>query len=240
LGQAGGPRPALKEIRDAVGQESDMPKLVARGIAISLDGYMAAPNQSLKQPFGDDGLKIMGWAMQTRTMRQMFGQPGGSEGLDDELLRRAPENIGATLMGRNMFSPMRGPWMDELWRGWWGEEPPYHHPVVVLTHHPRTRFELKGGTSFTFVTEGLEAAVQLAFDLAQGQDVRVGGGASCLRQCIQAGLLDELHLVQTSELLGGGEPLLTGLGEALKGHEVVDVKPSDRVCHLWLAKKPAA
>jgi dihydrofolate reductase len=214
-----------------------MPKLVARGITVSLDGYMAAPNQSLTQPFGDDGIKIMGWAFKTKYFKKMFGTEGGSEGLDNEFAVNADANVGATLMGRNMFSPLRGPWENEDWKGWWGDEPVYHHPVIVLTHHARKTFELKGGTSFTFVTEGLEAGVKQAFAAAKGKDVRVGGGANTLRQCIQSGLLDELHLVQSRELLGAGESLFAGLGAALKRYEVFEAKASDEVTHYIIKKK---
>ena len=137
-----------------------MPKLVVRAFAVSLDGYSAAPGQTLEAPFGKDGLRLMDWAFATKTFRKMFGQAGGDEGVDNDFAVHADDNIGATIMGRNMFGPVRGPWLNEDWKGWWGEEPPYHHPVFVLSHQPRAPFALKGGTSFTFVNDGIESALK--------------------------------------------------------------------------------
>src|SRR5260221_1567523 len=137
-----------------------MPKLVVRSFAISLDGFSAAPGQSLEAPFGKDGLKLMDWAFATKYFDKMFGKEGGQEGLDNDFLLKSDENIGATIMGRNMFSPLRGPWLNEDWKGWWGENPPYHHPVFVLSHQKRASFEMQGGTSFTFVNDGIESALK--------------------------------------------------------------------------------
>lgn len=194
--------------------------------------------QSQQEPFGKGGHRVMGWAFPTRTMQhKVFGQAGGTEGIDNDFLAHADDNIGATIMGRNMFGPQRGPWEDESWRGWWGETPPYHHPVFVLSHHPRAHFDLKGGTGFTFVNDGIEAALEQAFAAAKGQDVRIGGGAATVRQYLAAGLVDELHLVQVPILLGQGERVFDGLDGVEERYECVEFKPSEAVVHLRLRKK---
>jgi dihydrofolate reductase len=214
-----------------------MAKLVARAITISLDGYTSALHQSLENPFGVGGMKLMDWAFATRTFCKMFGKEGGTTGLDDSYLSKADEGIGATLMGRNMFGPIRGPWINDDWKGWWGPNPPYHHPVVVLSHHERQAIPMEGGTTFHFVTEGLQAGVKRAFDEANGKDVRVGGGCQTLRQCLKHGLLDELHLVVVPKLLGNGERLFDGTDEAAKQYECVEFKSSEAANHIRLRKK---
>jgi dihydrofolate reductase len=213
-----------------------MPKLVARAISMSLDGFCAGPAQDLQNPMGLGGRALHGWAFATKTFRKMFGQEGGSLGLDEDYAKKADEGIGATLMGRNMFGPVRGPWPDMDWKGWWGDEPPYHHPVFVLTHHGRDPLPMQGGTTFHFVTDGLESGVKQAFQAAQGKDVRVGGGASVLRQCMQAGLLDELHLVISPVLLGSGERLFEDFAEAAKHYAVSNFEASEAAMHVILKK----
>ena len=214
-----------------------MAKLVVRTFAVSLDGYSAAEGQTLEAPFGRGGLRLMDWAFATKTFRKMFGQDGGEEGIDNDFAVHADDNIGATIMGRNMFGPERGPWPNEDWKGWWGEEPPYHHPVFVLSHHERARFELKGGTSFTFVNDGIESALKQALAAANGKDVRIGGGASTVRQYLKAGLVDELHFVAVPLLLGSGERIFEGLGGLQDRYEVAEFVPSKTVSHVKVVKK---
>jgi dihydrofolate reductase len=214
-----------------------MPKLVVRAFTISLDGYSAAEGQTLEAPFGRGGLRLMDWAFATKTFRKMFGQVGGEEGIDDDFAASADANIGATIMGRNMFGPQRGPWPNEDWKGWWGEEPPYHHPVFVLSHHERARFDMKGGTSFTFVNDGIESALKQAFAAANGKDVRIGGGASTVSQYLKAGLVDELHFVAVPLLLGSGERIFEGLGGLQDRYEVAEFIPSKAVSHVKVVKK---
>ena len=178
-------------------------------ITMSLDGYVAGPNQSLKHPLGEGGERLHEWFLPTKTFRAMQGDDGGGEtGLNDDVARAAFENIGATIMGRNMFGPERGPWSADPWKGWWGEEPPYHHPAFVLTHHARAPLPMRGGTTFRFVTEGIESALAQAKKAAGGKDVMLGGGASVVQQYLASGLLDELELHIVPLLLGGGARLL--------------------------------
>ena len=212
-------------------------KLVVRGYALSLDGFSSASGQSLENPFGTGGLAIMNWAFQTRTMKAMFGQEGGSPGIDDGFLAKGFDHIGASILGRNMFGPVRGPWPDDEWKGWWGPNPPYHSPVFVVTHHPRAPLPMEGGTTFYFVTDGIESALQQAFAAAQGKDVRLGGGATLVRQYLKAGLVDELHLVMTSQLLGSGEGLFDGTDNLARDYECVETVASETVTHVRLAKK---
>ena len=212
-------------------------KLVVRGYTLSLDGFSSASGQSLENPFGTGGLAIMNWAFQTRTMKAMFGQEGGSTGIDDGFLAKGFDHIGASILGRNMFGPVRGPWPDDEWKGWWGPNPPYHSPVFVVTHHPRAPLPMEGGTTFYFVTDGIESALQQAFAAAQGKDVRLGGGATLVRQYLKAGLVDELHLVMTSQLLGSGERLFDGTDNLARDYECVETVASETVTHVRLAKK---
>ena len=217
-----------------------MPKLCVRNLSISLDGYVAGPNQGLETPLGEGGRRLHEWVFVTKAGRRMFGQEGGEEGIDDSFVARGDENIGATIMGRNMFGPMRGPWDPaDDWKGWWGDEPPYHSPVFVLTHHAHEPIPMEGGTTFHFVTDGIEAALERAFDAAGGKDVRVGGGAATVRQYLQAGLIDELHLAVAPLLLGAGERLYDGLGPA-EGYECVELVSSPAVAHVRLARTATA
>lgn len=214
-----------------------MQKLVVRGYALSIDGFSSASGQSLENPFGIGGLALMEWAFQTRTMRTMFGQEGGSTEIDDAFLAKAMENIGANILGRNMFGPVRGPWGGDEWKGWWGPNPPYHTPVFVVTHHERAPLPMEGGTTFHFVTDGIESALQQAFAAAQGKDVRLGGGATLIRQYLRAGLVDELHLVITNKLLGSGERLFEGTDNVAQDYECVETTGSGTVTHVRLVRK---
>src|SRR3954449_4958508 len=188
-----------------------MAKVRVSAFAVSLDGYAAGPHQSLENPLGVRGPELFQWFFNTRTWKQMHGAEGGSTGVDDEWARRGMENVGAWILGRNMFGPIRGPWPDDSWKGWWGEEPPYHTPVFVLTHHARAPLSMAGGTEFRFVTGGIEDALAQARAAAGGLDVRIGGGGSTVRQYLRAGLIDELHLAVSPVLLGSGEHLLSGI-----------------------------
>jgi dihydrofolate reductase len=214
-----------------------MPKLVARCITLSLDGFSAAKGQTLNAPFGKDGLRLMSWVFATRFFAEMTGRKGGAEGLDNDILVHANDNVGATIMGRNMFGPQRGPWPNEDWKGWWGPNPPYHHPVFVLSHHPRASLAMEGGTRFSFVTDGLESALEQAFAAAGGKDVRIAGGASAVRQYLQAGLVDELHVVTVPILLGSGESIFEGLEGLSDRYEATEYIPSKTVAHVRLVKK---
>jgi len=214
-----------------------MPKLVARCITLSLDGFSAAKGQTLDAPFGKDGLRLMDWAFATQYFARMFGREGGAEGLDNDFLVHSNDNVGATIMGRNMFGPQRGPWPNEEWKGWWGPNPPYHHPVFVLSHHPHSSFAMEGGTSFTFVNDGIESALKQALAAANGKDVRIGGGASTVSQYLKAGLVDELHLVMVPILLGSGERIFEGLDGLPDRYEVTEYIPSKTVVHLRIVRK---
>jgi dihydrofolate reductase len=218
-----------------------MPKLRAHGISVSLDGYAAGPDQSLDNPLGVGGEALHEWAVATRTFRETHGSSGdtaeeGSTGVDDEFMRRAEEGIGATIMGHNMFRPIRGPQEDEGWTGWWGDDPPFHHPVFVLTHHPRPSITMQGGTTFHFVDDGIDAALHRAFAAAGGADVRLGGGAATIQQYLHAGLLDELHFVIAPVLLGSGERLFDHLDGGPHGYECVEFISSPAVTHVRIAK----
>ena len=214
-----------------------MPKLVARCITISLDGFSAAKGQALDAPFGKDGLRLMEWAFATKFFSKMIGKEGGAEGLDNDFLDHSFDNIGATTMGRNMFGPQRGPWPNEDWKGWWGPNPPYHHPVFVLSHHRHSSFEMEGGTSFSFVDDGIGSALAQAFAAAKGKDVRIGGGASTVSQYLKAGLVDELHIVLVPLLLGSGERIFEGLDGLPDSYEVAEYIPSKTVAHVRIIKK---
>jgi dihydrofolate reductase len=204
---------------------------------MSLDGFTSAPNQSRENPFGEGGRAIMDWALATRTFKTMFRNEGGTTGIDDTFAAKADEGVGATIMGRNMFGPIRGPWLNEDWKGWWGANPPYHHPVFVLTKYPRQSIPMEGGTTFHFVTEGIEIALENAFDAAKGKDVRIGGGATVVRQYLRAGLIDELHLVITPKLLGAGERLFDGTDEVAKRYEYAEFIASEAAAHVRLVKR---
>jgi len=215
-----------------------MSRLVVRSFSLSLDGYGAGPDQSLENPLGAGGPEMFDWFFHTRTWNQMHGSAEGETGVDNDFAAQGLENIGAWILGRNMFGPIRGEWPDDSWKGWWGDEPPYHTPVFVLTHHSRAPLAMKGGTEFRFVTEGIEAALEQAKEAAGGKDVRVGGGAATIRQYLRARLIDELHLVISPVLLGSGELLLSGLDMRALGYECVrHVAGARAVAHVFLRKR---
>jgi dihydrofolate reductase len=214
-----------------------MPKLKVHSYSISLDGYGAGPNQSVDNPLGERGEELHEWVFKTRFWAEMQGQEGGEEGVDNDFLERGFVNIGAWIMGRNMFGPIRGPWGDEDWKGWWGDNPPYHCPVFVLTHHPRPSITMEGGTVFHFVTDGIEAALERAYQAAHGQDVRLAGGASVIRQYLRAGLVDEMHLAYAPRLLGSGERLFDGLDNVPGGYEIAEFVGTPAALHVRFVRK---
>jgi dihydrofolate reductase len=213
-----------------------MPRLRVQSFAISLDGYGAGPDQSLDNPLGVGGAALHKWAFATRTFRRMFGQEGGTTDLDDAFAVRGFANIGAWILGRNMFGPVRGPWPDESWKGWWGDSPPYHTPVFVLTHHPRPPIVMEGGTIFHFVTDGIHTALARATQAAGARDIRLGGGVATIRQYLRAGVIDELHLAISPVLLGSGEALLAGIDLAKLGYRVSEHVPTEAATHVVLTK----
>ncbi len=215
-----------------------MQKLLVRSFAISLDGYGAGPGQSLENPLGIRGTELMEWFFNTRVWRRMHAQEdGGEAGVDDAVAARGFEGIGAWILGRNMFGPVRGPWPDDGWRGWWGDEPPYHTPVFVLTHHARAPLTMAGGTEFRFVTEGIHAALEQARAAAAGRDVRLGGGVATIRQYRRAGLIDELHLALRPVLLGSGEQLFKDLDLRALGYECASQLAGERATHVFLRRR---
>ncbi len=216
-----------------------MSKLRVQSFGVSLDGFGAGPNQSLENPLGVRGPELMEWFFPTRVFGQMHGQGGGETGTDNAMAEQGFAGIGAWILGRNMFGPVRGPWPDESWRGWWGEEPPYHVPVFVLTHYPRAPLKMAGGTEFRFVTEGIHAALEQAKAAAGGRDVRLGGGVGTVRQYLQAGLVDELHLAVRPVLLGTGEHLWHGIDMHALGYECTKYVPGERAVHVFLSKRRA-
>jgi dihydrofolate reductase len=214
-----------------------MSKLRVSSFAVSLDGFGAGPDQDLQNPLGVGGFALMEWFFPTRTWQRMQGQQGGETGVDDEMAAQSMSGMGAWILGRNMFGPVRGPWPDESWKGWWGEEPPYHTPVFVLTHHARPPLSMKGGTEFRFVTDGIHVALGQAREAAGDRDIRVGGGVSTVRQYLAAGLLDELHLAVRPVLLGKGENLFSGLDLPSLGYECVKRIEGTRATHVVLRKR---
>lgn len=216
-----------------------MSKLRVKAFSISLDGYGAGPDQTLENPLGVGGMALHRWFLGTKTFLKMVaGAPeeGGREGVDEDFAARSFENVGAWIMGRNMFGPIRGPWPDESWKGWWGPSPPYHVPVFVLTHHPRAPLQMEGGTTFHFVTDGIHAALERAKEAAKGQDVRIGGGVSAIRQYLSAGLIDELHLAVSPVLLGRGEHLLHGIDTVKLGYSCSEHVQTELATHVVLKK----
>ena len=214
-----------------------MSKLVARSFAVSLDGYGAGPDQSRENPLGVRGPELMQWFFPTRFWRRMQGMDGGETGRDNEIAEQGFANLGAWILGRNMFGPVRGPWPDDSWKGWWGDEPPYRVPVFVLTHHARAPLTMAGGTEFLFVTDGIHSALKQARAAAGGRDVRVGGGVATVREYLRAGLLDELHLAVRPVLLGRGEALFAGLDLSALGYECAESIAGERATHMFLRKR---
>jgi dihydrofolate reductase len=213
-----------------------MSRLRVNSFSISLDGYGAGPTQDLANPLGVGGKALHEWVFGTRTFREKHGQDGGTTGIDDDFIARGFENIGAWIIGRNMFGPIRGPWPDDAWKGWWGDDPPYHTPVFVLTKHPRASIDMSGGTTFHFVTDGIHAALKLAVDAARGQDVRLGGGVATIRQYLRAGLIDEMHLAMSPILLGTGENLLEGIDAAKLGYQCTRHVSTDKATHFVITQ----
>ena len=214
-----------------------MTKVRVAAYSVSLDGFGAGPDQSLEQPLGRGGEDLHKWAFPTRTFQALYGEEGaGTAGLDDDFARRSFDNVGAWILGRNMFAPSRGPWPDDEWKGWWGASPPYHVPVFVLTHHSRPPLEMEGGTTFHFVTEGIHAALAQARAAARGRDVRVGGGVSVVRQFLEAGLVDEMHLAIAPAVLGAGEALLAGIDLRRLGFEPTRHVGTAGAMHVVLTK----
>jgi dihydrofolate reductase len=213
-----------------------MTKVRVSAFGVSIDGFGAGPDQSLETPLGVGGTGLHNWFFPTRTFQRMFGNGEGTTGVDDEFAAQAMAGVGAWILGRNMFGPIRGPWPDESWKGWWGDEPPYHTPVFVLTHHPRAPLPMKGGTTFHFVTDGIHEALARAKEAAQGKDIRVGGGAATVRQYLRAGLIDEMHLVVSPVVLGSGEKLFDGIDLLSLGFECTKHVTTAAAMHVVLSK----
>jgi dihydrofolate reductase len=213
-----------------------MSRVRVGGFSISLDGFGAGPEQCLEHPLGRRGEELHQWMFGTRFFRTMIGQDGGSEGIDQAYAHRAMDGFGAFILGRNMFGPIRGPWPDESWKGWWGANPPYHAPTFVLTHYPRDPIEMEGGTTFIFVTEGIEAALEQAKAAAGDLDVKIGGGVETVRQYLRAGLIDELHFALAPVVLGQGEAMFAGIDLPSLGFRVTEHQASEHAAHIVLAR----
>jgi dihydrofolate reductase len=214
-----------------------MSKLRVNNFSISIDGYGAGPNQSTEEPLGAGGEALLEWMIVTRTFQQTYGSEGGTTGLVDDFTARGLNNIGAWILGRNMFGPIRGPWPDDSWKGWWGDTPPYHTSVFVLTNHPRKSVIMDGGTVFHFVTDGIHAALDRAREAANGQDIRLGGGVATIRQYLEAGLIDELHFAISPILLGSGEHLFANLDLLELGYRCTGHVPTTGAMHCILTKR---
>jgi dihydrofolate reductase len=213
-----------------------MPRLIVHSFTISLDGYGAGPNQSKDVPLGEGGEALHEWLVGSRFFKQMTGQEGGTTGADNAFAEQGMANVGAFILGRNMFGPIRGPWPDESWRGWWGNDPPYHAPTFVLTHHPRPSLEMEGGTVFHFVTDGIRAALERARSAAGDKDIRLLGGASTIRQYLEAQLVDEMHIAVSPRLLGAGEPLFAGLDLPRLGYRTLRSTPGEKAMYYVIGR----
>jgi dihydrofolate reductase len=214
-----------------------MSRLRVNAFGISIDGYGAGPDQALENPMCIGGMALHQWVFGTKTFQKMTGDSSvGREGIDDDFAARGFDNLGAWIIGRNMFAPSRGPWTDDGWKGWWGDTPPYHVPVFVLTHHARAPLAMQGGTTFHFVTEGIDAALKRAKEAAQGKDVRLGGGVATIRQYLAAGLIDEMHLAVAPALLGRGENLFIGIDAVSLGYKCTQHVASENATHIVLTK----
>ncbi|MBI4693626.1 MAG: dihydrofolate reductase [Gammaproteobacteria bacterium] len=215
-----------------------MNRVRVESFTVSLDGYGAGPDQDLQNPLGVGGTDLHQWLLPTRTFRRtVLGADGGTTGIDEDFAARGFENVGAWILGRNMFGPIRGPWPDMAWKGWWGEEPPYHVPTFVLTHHARPALEMAGGTTFHFVTGGIHEALDRARDAANGGDVRIGGGAATIRQYLRAQLIDEMHVAISPVLLGEGERLFEGIDARALGYECVRFVASEKATHVVIRRR---
>lgn len=213
-----------------------MSKVKVAAFSVSIDGFGAGPDQSRKNPLGKRGEELAGWMFPTKMFRKMIGKDGGTEGIDNDFAEKSMENNGAWIMGRNMFGPIRGPWPNHEWKGWWGEEPPYHVPVFVLTNHSREPVEMKGGTTFHFITDGIESVLEKAKKVADGKDIRIGGGVSTIRQFLLAGYIDEIHLAISPVFLGSGEHLFTGVDLPKLGFNQLQKINSEKAAHIILNK----
>ena len=213
-----------------------MSKLRVQSFAISIDGYGAGPNQDLQNPLGVRGPELMEWFFPTRMWRKMHGQDDGESGIDNTIAEQGFAGIGAWILGRNMFGPVRGPWPDENWKGWWGKNPPYHAPTFVLTNYARDPIEMEGGTTFFFVTNGIEAALEQAKVAAKGRDVKIGGGVETVRQYLRARLIDELHFAFSPVLLGQGEAMFTGIDLPALGYRVTEHQATEHATHIVLSR----
>lgn len=213
-----------------------MARVRVAGFSVSVDGFGAGPRQSRQNPLGERGKELHEWAFRTRTFHQMFGKEGGSEGVDEGFAKRAMDGFGAFILGRNMFGPVRGPWMDDEWKGWWGPNPPYHAPTFVLTHHARDPIVMEGGTTFHFVTDGIEAALKRAQAAAGDLDVKIGGGVSTVRQYLSAGLIDELHFAVSPVVLGQGETMFAELDLPAMGYRTAESCAGEHALHLVLSR----
>jgi dihydrofolate reductase len=211
-------------------------KVKVGAFSVSIDGFGAGPRQDLQNPLGVRGTELHDWFFHTEIFKKMHGQSGGTTGIDNDVAAQSFENVGAWILGRNMFGPVRGSWKDDSWKGWWGDNPPYHTPVFVLTHHPRSPLAMEGGTTFHFVTDGLESALKQAKDAAQGKEVRIGGGVSVIRQYLIAGLIDEMHLAVSPVLLGEGEHLFTGISLPQLGFTLVRNVAGESATHVFVKK----
>jgi dihydrofolate reductase len=206
------------------------------GFSISVDGFGAGPEQSLEDPLGKRGSELHQWFFGTRTFRAMIGEGGGSDGVDEAFAHRSMDGFGAFILGRNMFGPIRGSWPNENWTGWWGDNPPYHAPTFVLTHYPRDPIQMKGGTTFFFVTEGIDAALEQAKLAANGRDVKIGGGVDTVRQYLRAGLIDELHFALSPVVLGKGEAMFGGIDLPALGFRITEHQATEHASHLVLSR----
>jgi dihydrofolate reductase len=214
----------------------EVSKLRVLNFSISIDGYGAGPHQDLEHPLGVGAVELHEWMVETATFHKMQGESGGSTGVDDDYVARGFENIGAWILGRNMFGPIRGPWPDFEWKGWWGDNPPYHTAVFVLTHHARPPLKMEGGTTFYFVTDGIESALRQAVAAADGKDIRLGGGVATIRQYLRAGLIDDVHLAIAPSLLGSGENLFEGIDLAALGYRCTEFAASANAAHVVLTR----
>jgi dihydrofolate reductase len=214
-----------------------MSKVRVSSFSISIDGFGAGARQDLQNPLGVRGPEMFSWFFQTDVWKKMQGESGGGQGVDNQMAERAFENVGAWILGRNMFGPVRGPWPDESWKGWWGDEPPYHVPVFVLTHHARKPLAMQGGTTFHFITDGAESALKRAREAAAGKDVRIGGGVSTIRQYLLAGQIDEMHLAMSPVLMGEGEHLFAGINLQQLGFRVAQSVAGENATHILIEKR---
>ena len=213
-----------------------MGKVRVAGFSVSIDGFGAGPEQSLQDPLGKRGPELFQWYFPTQAFKAMHGGEGGTTGLDNDFAIRSMDGFGAFILGRNMFGPIRGDWPDDVWKGWWGDNPPYHAPTYVLTHYPRAPLEMEGGTTFHFVTDGIESALRQARAAAGAKDVKIGGGVSTVRQYLQAGAIDTLHFAVSPTVLGQGEAMFDGIDLRALGYRVTEHVPTDKATHIVLSR----